>query len=96
MTVTLPTTFNNAGTINLLATGLNHNIALGSGSTLNNIGTPTINPGPTADGGRTLNLTLNNSGTFNVNASTVFNNNLTNTGTSPLPATKRLATAGRG
>ena len=80
MEVSLPSTFTNAGTLNLLATGQNHNILI-EGSTLNNTGTININPGPTADGQRELELTLNNSGTLNINASTSIQfGKLTNSG----------------
>jgi hypothetical protein len=94
MSVSLSSAFTNAGTINLLATGLNHNITFGNNSTLNNIGTLTINPGPTADGTRAINLQINDSGTFNVNASTTINNNFTNTGNLTIANSKTLSSAG--
>ena len=89
MEVELPSTFTNAGTLNLSATGQNHNILV-EGSTLNNTGTTNINPGPTADGQREFDLALDNSGTFNVNASTTIDENLTNAGNITIAAGKTL------
>src|ERR1019366_3657923 len=86
----LPTTFTNAGTLTLSASGQNHDIIVEGGGTLNNTGTLTINPGPTAGGIRELGPFLNNSGTFNVNASTTADS-ITNTGTVIIAAGKTLS-----
>jgi fibronectin-binding autotransporter adhesin len=92
-TLSLPNaTFTNAGTLNLLATGQNHNIIV-NGSALNNSGTLNINPGPTADGSRTLNPTVSNSSIFNINASTTGNSLITNSGTTTIAVGKKLTLA---
>jgi hypothetical protein len=81
----------NYGTINLLASGLNHTVEI-EGSSLNNVGTLNINPGPTADGSRIIYMAVNNSGTINVNANTtVLYNSVTNTGTINIAAGKMLS-----
>ncbi|HWB52604.1 MAG TPA: hypothetical protein VG722_00360, partial [Tepidisphaeraceae bacterium] len=90
MTLQLPSTFTNAGTLNLSATGQNHNIVI-EGDTLANTGTLNINPGPTADGQRELGLSLNNSGTLNINASTTMDDSLTNTGDITIATGKSLS-----
>jgi autotransporter-associated beta strand protein len=76
----------NNGTLNLLATGQNHNIVIEGD--LNNNGTININPGPTADGGRTIEGSITNSGTLNVNASAISEEQVTNTGSINIAAGK--------
>jgi hypothetical protein len=79
MTVSLPTTFTNAGTLTLAAAGENHNINV-NGALFTNTGTMNIDPGPTADGQRILNVFMTNTGGLNINATTTITQTFTNSG----------------
>ncbi len=75
-TLAASTGFTNSGTLLLSAIGANSSdtFNITATPTLTNAGVLTVNPGPTADGSRTLNFNLINqtNGTVNINASTTF------------------------
>lgn len=71
----------NYGTLNILASGLNHGVIVNTSGTLTNVGTMNINPGPTGNGLREIDSALTNTGSINANASTIVLGSITNTGT---------------
>src|SRR5205814_7738550 len=101
MTATIVTTgggtATNSGTFILSSVGSNNTdfVNFSGTPTLVNAGTITINAGPSADGGRTINGSLLNQpgATVNVNASTTLANNSTyvNGGTINIAAGKALS-----